>query len=181
ENERIATAAADEKAAEAEIMQAIAARPHRICAIIIEPIQGEGGDRHFRAEWFRTLRRICDENDMLLIFDEVQTGMGATGRTWCFQHFGVTPDLLSFAQKAQVGGVMAGPKLDEVKENVFRKPGRINSTWGGNFTDMVRSMHFMNILKQEDLVENAREMGERFLTALHELARETQMVSAVRG
>jgi 4-aminobutyrate aminotransferase-like enzyme len=79
------------------------------------------------------LRRICDENDMLLIFDEVQSGMGVTGKNWCCQHFDVLPDLLVFGKKAQVCGVMAGPRLDEVKDNVFRLPSRINSTWGGNF------------------------------------------------
>ena len=75
---------------------------------------------------------------MLLIFDEVQTGMGTTGRTWCCQHFGVIPDLMAFGKKAQACGVMAGPRLDEVKDNAFRLPSRLNSTWGGNFTDMVR-------------------------------------------
>src|SRR5206468_11056813 len=87
---------------------------------------------HFRGEWLQTLRRICDENEMLLIFDEVQCGMCVTGRNWCSEHFGVLPDLMAFGKKAQVCGVMAGPRLDEVKENCFRVPSRINSTWGGN-------------------------------------------------
>lgn len=181
EPQRTERVIADEKQAETEIMQALKDRPHRICSIIIEPIQGEGGDRHFRAEWFKTLRRICDENELLLIFDEVQAGMGVTGRNWCFQHFGVTPDLLCFGKKAQVCGVMAGPRLDDVKDNVFRKPSRINSTWGGNFTDMVRSTHYLNIIEKEDLVANAREMGERFLDALQALAREFPVITAVRG
>ncbi len=111
-------------------------------AIIIEPIQGEGGDNHFRGEWLQKLRRICDENEMLLIFDEVQTGMGTTGRNWCCEHFGVKPDLMAFGKKVQVCGVMAGPRLDEVQDNAFRLPSRLNSTWGGNFTDMVRSTHY---------------------------------------
>ncbi|HWL93053.1 MAG TPA: L-lysine 6-transaminase [Phycisphaerae bacterium] len=181
ETERNARVIAAEKAAEAQIMQAIADRPHRICAIIIEPIQGEGGDRHFRGDWLKTLRRICDQNDMLLIFDEVQTGMGVTGKNWCFQHFGVTPDLLCFGKKAQVCGVMAGARMDEVKYNVFRKPGRINSTWGGNFTDMVRSTHFLNIFENEDLAANARDTGKTFLAALNKLAAEFPTITAVRG
>lgn len=181
EPQRMEKAAADEKRAEAEIMQAIASRPHRICAIIIEPIQGEGGDRHFRKEWFETLRRIVNENEMLLIFDEVQAGMGVTGRNWCYQHFGVTPDLLCFGKKAQVCGVMAGARLDEVKDNVWRKPSRINSTWGGNFTDMVRSTHYLEIVEKEDLVENAREMGELFLDKLRRLADSTPQITTVRG
>ena len=111
----------------------------------------------------RLLRRICDENDMLLIFDEVQTGMGMTGKNWCCQHFDVLPDLLVFGKKAQVCGVMAGPRLDEVKDNVFRLPSRINSTWGGNFCDYVRSTHFLRIIEEEKLVENARVQGARLL------------------
>src|ERR1051325_9364124 len=76
-----------EKKSEQEIMRFIEERGVDIAAIIIEPIQGEGGDNHFRGEWLRTLRRICDENEMLLIFDEVQCGMGTTGRNWCCEHF----------------------------------------------------------------------------------------------
>ncbi len=137
-------------------MQFVREKGVDIAAIIIEPIQGEGGDNHFRGEWLQTLRRICDENEMLLIFDEVQCGMCATGRNWCCEHFGVVPDLMAFGKKAQVCGVMAGPRLDEVKDNCFRVPSRINSTWGGNFTDMVRSTHFLQIIEEENLVENAR-------------------------
>ena len=118
---------------------------------------------------------------MLLIFDEVQCGMGATGRNWCCEHFDVMPDLMSFGKKAQVCGVMAGPRLDEVKDNVFRLPSRINSTWGGNFTDMVRSTHFLKIIEEENLVENAGFVGEHFLSRLHELQEEIPIVSAVRG
>ena len=103
-----------EKKSEQEIMKFIGERGVDIAAIIIEPIQGEGGDNHFRGEWLQTLRRICDENEMLLIFDEVQCGMGTTGRNWCCEHFGVKPDLMAFGKKVQVCGVMAGPRLDEV-------------------------------------------------------------------
>ncbi|MDQ6655049.1 MAG: aminotransferase class III-fold pyridoxal phosphate-dependent enzyme, partial [Verrucomicrobiota bacterium] len=161
-----------EKKSEAEIRKFIEERGADICAIIIEPIQGEGGDNHFRKEWLQTLRRICDENEMLLIFDEVQCGCGTTGKAWACQHFGVLPDLLAFGKKVQVCGVMAGPRLDEVEENAFRKPSRLNSTWGGNFTDMVRSKHYLQIIEQENLFENARMMGERIVDQLHELAAE---------
>jgi L-lysine 6-transaminase len=181
EGPRARKALDDERIAEGEIMAAIASRPHRICAVILEPIQCEGGDRHFRGEWFRTLRRICDQQEMLLIFDEVQCGMGVTGRMWCGQHFDVLPDLLAFGKKAQVCGVMAGQRLDEVADNVFRKPGRINSTWGSNLTDMVRSTYYLNILEQEELVENARRMGDYFLERLQGLAAEDSRITAVRG
>ena len=115
---------------------------------------------------------ICDENEMLLIFDEVQCGMGATGRNWCCEHFNVIPDLMAFGKKAQVCGVMAGPRLDEVKDNAFRLSSRLNSTWGGNFTDMVRSTHFLRIIEEEHLVENAAKVGAYFLDRLRESARQ---------
>lgn len=181
EAERLKKVVAAEKTAEQEIMAAIEARPHRICSIITEPIQCEGGDNHFRPEWLRILRRICDENDMLLIFDEVQTGMGMSGKTWCFQHFDVIPDILTFGKKAQVCGIMVGRRIDEVPENVFKVSSRINSTWGGNFTDMVRSTHYMNVIESERLVDNARAMGERFLQQLQSLQAEESIISVVRG
>jgi L-lysine 6-transaminase len=170
-----------EQISEAQIRGFIAQKGTDIAAIIIEPVQGEGGDNHFRKEWFQTLRRICDENEMLLIFDEVQTGMGLTGKGWCCEHFNVLPDLLSFGKKAQVCGIMAGPRLDEVKENVFRLPSRISSTWGGNFTDFVRSTHFMEIIEQEHLIENARIQGALLTSELKTIAHRFPVISAVRG
>jgi len=179
--QRTAAAITKEKLAEQQIRAVLAQKAVDIAAIIIEPIQGEGGDNHFRGEWLHTLRRICDEHDVLLIFDEIQCGMGITGKGWCCQHFGVTPDLLVFGKKVQVCGVMAGPRLDEVKDNCFRLPSRINSTWGGNFTDYVRSTHFLRIIEAEKLVENARTKGEYFLAELHALARRHPVLSAMRG
>src|SRR2546430_919066 len=120
ESEREADALAREKKCEQEIWDAINRRKIDICAIIIEPIQGEGGDNHFRGEWLKKLREICDAHDILLIFDEVQCGVGVTGRMWCCEHFGVVPDLMAFGKKAQVCGVMAGPRIDEGKDNAFR-------------------------------------------------------------
>lgn len=181
EKERLQNVIEKEKQVEAQIRQIIAERGTDIAAIIIEPLQGEGGDRHFRGEWLKTLRRICDESDILLIFDEVQCGMGVTGKNWCCEHFDVLPDLMSFGKKAQVCGVMAGPRLDEVKDNVFRLSSRINSTWGGNFCDYVRSTHFLRIIEKEKLVDNARVQGAYFLTALQKLAAKHPVITAVRG
>jgi L-lysine 6-transaminase len=181
ESEREADVIAREKKSEAEIRKFIDERGTDIAAIIIEPIQGEGGDNHFRGEWLRKLREICDENDILLIFDEVQTGLCTTGRTWCCQHFDVQPDLLAFGKKVQVCGVMAGPRLDEVKDNAFRLPSRLNSTWGGNFTDMVRSTYYLRIIEKENLVDNAAKVGAYFLEQLLGWQRECEMVSSVRG
>ncbi|HWN64510.1 MAG TPA: L-lysine 6-transaminase [Candidatus Binatus sp.] len=181
ESKREADVIEREKKSEQEIRAHIDKDKIDIAAIIIEPIQGEGGDNHFRGEWLRTLRRICDENEILLIFDEVQCGMGATGRNWCCEHFNVLPDLLAFGKKAQVCGVMAGPRLDEVKDNAFRLPSRLNSTWGGNFTDMVRSTHYLRIVEKEHLVENAAKVGAYFLDQLRDLQNEFDFIRAVRG
>lgn len=181
EPQRTEAAIAAEKKSEAEIRQVLAAKKHDVAAIIIEPVQGEGGDRHFRPEWFKTLRQIADANDVLLIFDEVQVGMGITGKNWCCEHFGVMPDILCFGKKAQVCGIMAGPRLDEVKDNVFRVPSRINSTFGGNFTDYVRSMHYLRVVEEEKLVANARVQGNYFKKGLEKLAKKYSVISAVRG
>src|SRR5438094_6351963 len=181
ESKREADVIEREQKAEREIREFIEQRNIDICAIIIEPIQGEGGDNHFRGEWLQKLRKISDENDVLLIFDEVQCGMGATGRNWCCEHFNVLPDLLAFGKKAQVCGVMAGPRLDDVKDNAFRLSSRLNSTWGGNFTDMVRSTHYLRIIEEEHLVENAAKVGAYFLDQLRDLQKEEPQISAARG
>jgi L-lysine 6-transaminase len=181
ETERLADVVGKEKFAEKQIRDVLAQKAVDVAAIIIEPIQGEGGDNHFRPEFFQLLRRLCDENDVLLIFDEVQCGMGITGKNWCCLHSGVLPDLLVFGKKAQVCGVMAGPRLDEIKDNVFRLPGRISSTWGGNFTDYVRSTHYLRIIEDENLVANARDKGQEFLDGLLALSRKHSVLTAARG
>ncbi|PZR78946.1 MAG: L-lysine 6-transaminase, partial [Chthoniobacterales bacterium] len=181
QNEREHDVAEREKQCGSEIRKFLEERGADICAIIIEPIQGEGGDNHFRGEWLRTLRQVADANDVLLIFDEIQCGGGTTGKAWCCEHFGVVPDLAAFGKKIQVCGVLAGPRLDEVKDNAFRLPSRLNSTWGGNFTDMVRAKHYLRIIEQENLIENAGTVGAYFIERLLELRNECELVSAVRG
>jgi L-lysine 6-transaminase len=170
-----------EKNAIEEIRQAIAKNPHDVAAIIIEPIQAEGGDNHFRPEFFKALRSIADENEILVIFDEVQTGMGVTGKMWCFEHFGVEPDLISIGKKAQVGGCAATSRIDDVRDNVFHLPSRINSTWGGNLTDMVRCQKYLEIIEEEQLLENVANIGHYFLTQLEELSGSRPRISNVRG
>lgn len=178
---RQADAAEKERLAERQIREVLDQKAADVAAIIIEPIQGEGGDNHFRAEFLHVLRRICDAHEVLLIFDEVQSGMGITGKSWCCQHLEVLPDLLAFGKKSQVCGVMAGPRLDEVKDNCFRLPGRINSTWGGNFTDFVRSTHYLRIIEAENLIENACVQGEALLSGLQGLAARHPAITAPRG
>ena len=170
-----------ERQAEARIREILDLRAVDIAAIIIEPIQGEGGDNHFRGEWLAALRRLCDEYEVLLIFDEVQTGVGVTGKNWCCEHFEVLPDLLAFGKKSQVCGVMAGPRLDEVPDNCFRLPSRLSSTWGGNLTDMVRATYYLRIIEEEHLVAKAGGIGATFLEGLRELAAQEPLITAPRG
>jgi len=176
-----AAVAGAENLAVKEIEEAFARDPHGIAAILIEPIQGEGGDNHFRAEFFQKLRDLADKHEALLIFDEVQTGMGVTGKMWAYQHFGVTPDIIAFGKKTQVCGVMSTTRIDEVEGNVFHVSSRINSTWGGNLVDMVRGARYLQIIRDEGLVENAAKVGQLLKQALEQLQADFRQVSNVRG
>ena len=165
------TKAAEERALE-QIEQAFADNPDDIAAILIEPIQAEGGDVHFRPEFLRALEQKARQHDVFFVLDEVQTGVGITGRMWAHEHWGLRPDAVAFGKKIQLGGCMVGPRVDEVEDNVFKLSSRINSTWGGNLTDMVRSARFLEILQEDALVENTRVVGERLLAGLVALERE---------
>jgi L-lysine 6-transaminase len=162
--------------------QFLAGRKDDIAAFIMEPIQGEGGDNHFRPEFFRAMRQLCDENDMLLIYDEVQSGVGLTGKMWAYQHYGVEPDMICFGKKTQVCGFAAGRRLFDIDDNVFAVSSRINSTWGGNLTDMVRSQRYFEVIDEEGLVENAATVGAYFLGELQRFGDEfPNLVTNVRG
>jgi L-lysine 6-transaminase len=164
------------------IKNAFATRKDDIACVLIEPIQAEGGDHHFRPEFLRALKDVAHENDALFAVDEVQTGMGLTGRMWAHQHFGVEPDLLAFGKKVQICGMMAGGRLDEEPENVFKVSSRINSTWGGNLVDMVRCQRYLEIIEQERLLENATKVGAHLKSGLEKLAAERPgQLSNARG
>jgi L-lysine 6-transaminase len=174
--------AAAEELVEREIRAACAANPDDVAALIIEPIQGEGGDNHFRPELFRRLRGLADELEFLLIFDEVQTGVGLTGSMWCWQQMGVEPDLFAFGKKTQVCGFAANHRIDDIPDNVFKVSSRINSTWGGNLVDMIRCARYLEIIAEENLIENARVVGEHLQARLGELTLEFPgVMSNVRG
>ena len=185
-----------EQIAKEEIKSAIKEYPDDIACIIIEPIQGEGGDNHFRPDFFIFLKQICLENDMLLIYDEVQTGVGITGKMWAHQHLcsvGCTkkcntfclntePDIMSFGKKTQVCGIFAGKRLDMIDNHVFKESSRINSTWGGNLVDMVRFTIYLEIIESEKLINNAAIMGDYLhskLVALEE--KYSNLLSNSRG
>jgi L-lysine 6-transaminase len=161
---------------------AFEAYPHDIACFVAEPIQGEGGDRHFRPEFFAAMRALCDEFDALMIFDEVQTGCGLTGTAWAYQQLGVAPDVVAFGKKTQVCGVMAGRRLDDIADNVFAVPSRLNSTWGGNLTDMVRARRILEVIEADELFENAAAQGRYLRARLDELANDfPAFVLDVRG
>ena len=170
-----------EKHAINQIKDAITNNPDEIAGLIIEPIQGEGGDNHFRCEFFQTLRNLADENEFLLIYDEVQTGVGVTGNMWAHQSFSpngcncdcknsnTKPDIIAFGKKTQVCGIFGGKRLDEVDNNVFHESSRLNSTWGGSLVDMVRFTIYLEIIENEKLVQNASVVGEHLTSCLHSL------------
>ncbi|GAB5535518.1 MAG: L-lysine 6-transaminase [Rubricoccaceae bacterium] len=183
DNPKIRGGSVEEREAESvrQAEQAFADHPDDIAAIILEPIQGEGGDNHFRPEFFRELRRLADENDALLIFDEVQTGVGLTGTFWAWQGLGVTPDIIAFGKKTQVCGILAGPRIDEVEDNVFQKSSRINSTWGGNLVDMVRFDRILEVIESDELVGNAARLHTPLMGRLRQLEDRYEGVTDARG
>ncbi|MGZ4564324.1 MAG: L-lysine 6-transaminase [Mycobacterium sp.] len=167
---------ADMDALEAESLRqaraAFEAHPHDIACFVTEPIQGEGGDRHFRPGFFAAMRELCDDHDALLIFDEVQTGCGLTGTAWAYQQLGVQPDVVAFGKKTQVCGVMGGRRVDEIPGNVFAVASRLNSTWGGNLTDMVRARRVLEVIEADGLFAHAADQGAYLRDGLDELARD---------
>lgn len=171
-----------EQKAIAQMKDAFAKFPNDIAAIIIEPIQGEGGDNQFRPEFLRVLRQLANENEALLIFDEIQTGVGITGEMWAHQIYDVRPDIMTFGKKMQVCGILAGDRLDEIPDHVFKVSSRINSTWGGNLVDMVRSTRYLEIIEEDKVLDNVRAVGAKLQDKLFEMEKEfPTLVSNVRG
>ena len=162
----VAAVAEAERRALAQAEAAFAAHPHDIACFIAEPIQGEGGDNHMRPEFLQAMQELCHAHDALFVLDEVQTGCGMTGTPWAYQQLGLRPDVVAFGKKLQVCGIMAGGRVDEVPDNVFRVPSRINSTWGGNLTDMVRSRRQLEVIAEEGLIDRAAVLGKRLLDDL---------------
>ncbi len=155
--------------------------PGDVAGMIVEPVQGEGGNRIFGERWFSGLRALADRHEFLLIFDEVQSGMALTGKLWAFEHYGVKPDILVFGKKTQVCGIAAGPRIDEVKENVLRVSSRISGTWCGNLLDFLRGSAIFKTIIQENLAQNARVQGARLLKGLTEIQARCPEMSQARG
>ena len=181
-DEVIENVKAKEDLAVSQIIKAVESNPYKIAGLIIEPIQGEGGDNHFRCRFFQKLRKLADEHEFLLIYDEVQTGVGITGKMWAHEHFvpdlcqcnppvekSPLPDIISFGKKSQVCGMLAGERVLEVEKNVFVESSRINSTFGGNLVDMVRFKIILDTIDKYSLLDNANECGEYLLNKISSL------------
>lgn len=179
--DNLANTIREENKAIEEIKQAILYNKDDIAGLILEPIQGEGGDNHFRKEFFMQLRQICDENEILFILDEVQTGIAMTGKMWAHMHY-VQPDIISFGKKTQVCGILSTTRIDDIEDNVFHKSTRINSTWGGNLVDMFRFKRILEIIEEDNLVENCATVGKHLLAKMTELTEKyPDKISAPRG
>lgn len=178
--EREKQVALEEEQALAQARQYFETFKDDIACIFLEPIQGEGGDNHFRIEFHKALRDLADEFDALLVHDEVQTGVGMTGKFWAHQHY-VKPDILAFGKKAQVCGVLASNRIDDIETNCFHVSSRINSTWGGNLVDMVRFDRILEVIEEEKLVENAAARGDYLLKSLTKWADSSDHLSNPRG
>ena len=154
--------------------------PKDIACIIMEPIQSEGGDRHFRLEFHQALYDMAQRNDALFIYDEIQTGIGMTGKFWAHEYY-VRPDILAFGKKTQVCGILVNDKIDNVKSHCFNTSSRLNSTWGGNLVDMVRFGQILNIIEEDQLVTNALNVGSYLLDQLKSLSQVFPQMKNVRG
>ncbi|WP_447640653.1 MULTISPECIES: L-lysine 6-transaminase [Chitinophagaceae] len=169
-----------EKEAIAHIEKALQEHPNKIACLIMETIQAEGGDNYFRKEFFQQIRSICDQYDILMILDEVQTGVGLTGKVWAFQNYDVQPDIIAFGKKAQIAGILAyNKKIDQVEHHVFKESSRLNSTFGGNYLDMLRFKLILEVIEKENLVENAASVGQYLLEQIQQLP--ADKVSNQRG
>jgi acetylornithine/LysW-gamma-L-lysine aminotransferase len=149
-------------------------------AIIVEPIQGEGGIHVAPDGFLEGLRKICNEHDIVLIFDEVQTGFGRTGRMWASEHWNVTPDIMCIA-KAMGGGLPIGATLarEDVMDSL--KIGEHTSTFGGNPLACAAASAVIDVILEEKLVERARDLGNKFRAVLQELVEELRVLREVRG
>ncbi|MEV6321546.1 L-lysine 6-transaminase [Nocardia sp. NPDC051787] len=170
-----------EACALAQARRAFTENPDDIACFIAEPIQGEGGDRHLRPQFLQAVQRLCHDNDALFVLDEVQTGVGMTGTTWAYQQLGLAPDVVAFGKRTQVCGVMAGGRVDEVPDNVFAVSSRLNSTWGGNLVDMVRTRRILEVIERDELIERSRRLGAHLLDRLAGVAARHADASEARG
>ena len=148
--------------------------------VLLEPMQGEGGLRAFTTQFMKDLRALCDKHDILLVMDEVQTGIGRTGKMFGFQHYGVTPDVMALA-KGLGGGVPIGACVAKGKAASLFTPGTHGSTFGGTPLACSAALATLDVMVNEKVCENATEVGEHIRTTLRRQLAETPGVKEVRG
>ena len=152
----------------------------KTCAVMLEPIQGEGGVNCPSEGYLKALREICDEKGLLLIFDEVQVGMGRTGKLFAYEHDGIEPDLLTLA-KSLAGGVPIGALLMKKGIADSFRPGDHASTFGGNPLATAAGVAAFTTLLEEGMLENCQKMGDYFLSQLEAIQKKFPFVKEVRG
>lgn len=150
------------------------------CAIMLEPIQGEGGLRFPSPGYLEGARRLCDERGLVLILDEIQTGMGRTGRLFAYEHYGIEPDIVTLA-KGLGGGVPIGAVLAKAHVADMFQPGDHGSTFGGNFLACAAALAVVSTIERERLAAHASEMGAHLIARLQALARTHPVITEVRG
>ncbi len=150
------------------------------CAVMIEPVQGEGGVRCPDPEYLKAVRRICDETGVLLVFDEIQTGIGRTGRLFAYEHFGIEPDIMTLA-KALANGLPIGAML--AKEDIAEAfgPGSHASTFGGTPVVTAASLEVVKVLSEEKIIDHCRKVGDYFKKRLLWLKKRHESIEDVRG
>jgi predicted acetylornithine/succinylornithine family transaminase len=163
-----------------DIEAALRAVTPQTCAVIVEPIQGEGGVNCPSEGYLRDLRELCREREILLIFDEVQVGMGRTGKLFAHEHEGVYPDIMTLA-KSLAGGVPIGAMLAAEEVAKSFSPGTHATTFGGNPLATAAGVAALSVLLEDDLLENCREVGDHFLNRLMDLKGKYPFIKEVRG
>jgi len=149
-------------------------------AIMLEPIQGEGGINVAHEDYIKEVRALCDKKGLILIFDEVQTGMGRTGKMFCFQHYGVEPDVMTLA-KSLAGGIPIGALVASKKYADVLKPGMHASTFGGSPIACSAALGVFEAIKREKLLKNTVEMGKYLVEKLNELKKKKSVIKEIRG
>jgi acetylornithine/N-succinyldiaminopimelate aminotransferase len=151
-----------------------------VAAVLVEPIQGEGGINVATAEYLQAIRRLCDENGAVMILDEVQTGMGRTGKWFGYQHFDVEPDIITMA-KALGGGVAIGAMMAREEIAASLVPGKHASTFGGNCLACAAGVSVIKAIDEDNLLENAAQLGQYIKYKLEQLKQKHSIIDSVRG
>lgn len=150
------------------------------CAVMLEPIQGEGGVNVATLDYLRGVRELCDQKGLLLIFDEVQTGIGRTGRLFACEHYGITPDIITLA-KGLGGGVPIGAMMAKSEIASLLGPGTHASTFGGNFLATSAGLAVLDVIEEDNLLQHVRETGDYLKNGLESLAGKYPVIKEVRG